>query len=242
VATLSPAGAGPSYLAAIRDSCIEIATRLSGLDEEIFPIVLGGDHSVAMGTVPGAARGGVTGLVWVDAHADMNTPATTPSGNVHGMPLAQLLGDAADSFPGFPGSGRPVREEHVAIIGLRSVDAAERARLGNSRVLALTMKDIDRQGISAVAAKVIERLGGLGRVHVSFDADALDPRFAPGVGTPVPGGLTYREAHLLMELLSDAGIVTSLELVEVNPILDVANETARLMVELAASLLGRRII
>ena len=242
VETLSLDAAGPSYLAAIRNSCVEIAARLARLDADVFPIVLGGDHSVAMGTVPGAARGRVTGVIWVDAHADLNTPATTPSGNVHGMPLAQLLGDAAGSFTGFPGSDHPVLEEHVAIIGLRSVDPAERARLAGSGVLAMTMKDIDRQGISAVAAKVIERLEGLDRVHVSFDADALDPRFAPGVGTPVAGGLTYREAHLLMELLSDAGIVTSLELVEVNPILDVANETARLMVELAASLLGRRII
>lgn len=242
VETLPARQAGPSYLSAIRDSCLETAGRLAALDPEIFPIVLGGDHSIAMGAVPGAARGGRTGLIWVDAHADMNTPATTTSGNVHGMPLAQLLGDAADWFTDFPSSDLPVREEQVAIIGLRSVDLAERDRLRDSRILTLTMKDVDRQGISGIAARVIERFEGLERVHVSFDADVLDPRVAPGVGTPVAGGLTYREAHLLMELLSDSGLITSLELVEVNPILDVANGTAALMVELAASLLGKRII
>jgi len=242
VETLPASQAGPSYLSAIRDSCLEIAVRLAELEREVFPIVLGGDHSIAMGAVPGAARGERTGLIWVDAHADMNTPVTTTSGNVHGMPLAQLLGDAANWFTDFPASGRPLREDQIAIIGLRSVDPAERERLRDSGILTLTMKDVDRQGISRAATRVIERLEGLDRVHVSFDADVLDPRVAPGVGTPVVGGLTYREAHLLMELLSDAGLVTSLELVEVNPILDVANETATLMVGLAASLLGKRII
>ncbi|HRP47891.1 MAG TPA: arginase, partial [Trueperaceae bacterium] len=169
-------------------------------------------------------------------------PATSPTGNVHGMPVAHLLGLGDDRFTSIWGGGAVVRPEHVVYLGLRSVDAGERALIEELGITAYTMKDVDLRGVAYLAAAAIEQLGGLERLHVSFDADSLDPTIAPGVGTPVAGGLTYREAHLLMELLADSGRVTSLDLVEVNPIVDQGNETAAIMVEMAASLLGKRII
>lgn len=233
---------GLAYIEAIRVACAEVARLLAVIDPEAFPIILGGDHSVSIGSVAGVARGVRTGVVWVDAHTDFNTPDTSPSGNVHGMPLACLCGKGDLRLLDVVGGKAPVRPEDVVIIGARSVDAGERRLLGELGVTVYTMKDVDRLGMSRIAEETIERLRGLPRVHVSFDADALDPEVAPGVGTPVPGGLTYREAHLLMELLADAGIVTSLDLVEVNPILDRGNRTSEMMVELGASLLGRSII
>lgn len=232
---------GATYADPIRAACVEAARILAVIDPGAFPVVLGGDHSVAIGSVPGVACGQRVGVVWVDAHTDFNTPASSPSGNVHGMPLAVLCGHGDGRLCGVVGGAR-VRPEDVVVIGARSVDPGERELLRELGVTVYTMKEVDRLGVSRIADEAVERLRCLPRVHVSFDADALDPEVAPGVGTPVPGGLTYREAHLLMELLADAAIVTSLDLVEVNPILDRENRTARMMVELATSLLGRSII
>lgn len=233
----SAAGGGLVYVDAIRAACKATTRMLEAVDPGAFPIVLGGDHSISIGSVPGAARGRRVGVIWVDAHTDLNTPDTSPSGSVHGMPLAALcgLGDARLA-------ARVVQPEDVVIIGARSVDPGERELIRTLGVKVYTMKDVDRLGMARIAEEAIERLRGLPLLHVSFDADALDPEVAQGVGTPVPGGLTYREAHLLMELLADASVVTSLDLVEVNPILDQKNRTAKMLVELAASLLGRSII
>jgi arginase len=233
---------GLHYLGAIAAACAETYRRLKALPDEVFPVVLGGDHSISMGTVAGVAELGRTGVLWIDAHTDVNVPQTSPSGNIHGMPLAHLLGAGDPRLQGIWGGGTVLRPEDVILIGLRSVDEAERDFIRSRGIHTLTMKDIDCRGIASVAEEAVERLAHLERVHVSFDADVLDPTVAPGVGTPVPGGLSYREAHLLMELLADAGLVTSLDLVEVNPILDNRNTTARIMVEMAASLLGKTIL
>lgn len=205
-------------------------------------VFLGGDHSISVGTISGQARGDRLGVVWVDAHADYNTPDTSPSGNVHGMPLAALVGDGPPELVDFGHPGPKLDPALVALVGLRDVDVEERRRLQAGRLNIFTMRDIDERGMAAVAHSLIERLADADRIHVSLDLDSLDPDIAPGVGTPVPGGLTYREAHLLMEILCDTGRVTSLDLVEINPILDRGNDTARLAVELAASLLGQRIL
>ncbi len=232
---------GMVYLEPIRHACEEAIQRLSALPAESIPIVLGGDHSIALGSVTGAARGERTGLIWVDAHGDFNTPETSPTGNIHGMPLAALCGLGDPRLVDIGRVGAKVRYEDVVLIGIRDLDPDEREELRRRGMAVFTMKEIDQQGMPRIAEQALARLRALPRVHVSLDADALDPEEAPGVGTPVRGGLTYREAHLLMELLSDAGVVTSLDLVEVNPILDRENETAQTLVELAASLLGKRI-
>jgi arginase len=234
-------GGGLGYLDEIRKACEATARRLAELPPEVFPIVLGGDHSIAVGSVVGCARGERSGVVWVDAHGDFNTPGTSPSGNVHGMPLAALCGLGDPRMAGIGGRTPAIRPEDVVLIGIRDLDPQERALMQEAGVNVFTMKEIDRLGLPAIAEQTFERLTGLARVHVSFDADVLDPEIAPGVGTPVPGGLTYREAHLLMELFADWGRVTSLDLVEVNPVLDLANRTANTLVGLAASLLGKKI-
>ncbi len=233
------------HLGEIRSVCSRVAERAEAVvSEGLFPIFLGGDHSIAIGTVAGvaAASGGRTGVIWVDAHADFNLPETSPSGNIHGMPLAALTGHGHPDLVNIGGSGASVRAEDVVIIGLRSVDLKERELLREAGVHAYTMKEIDVHGLAVVVRRALRDLSHLDRVHVSFDLDVVDPDAAPGVGTPVRGGLTYREAHLLMELINEANIVTSLDIVEVNPILDTRNGTAELAVELVASLMGRRII
>jgi arginase len=207
------------------------------LPEEVFPIVLGGDHSLAMGSVSGVARGRV-GVIWVDAHADFNTPETSPSGNIHGMPLAVLCGLG---HPRLTEVFQAVDPKDVVLIGVRSVDPGEARLLKEMGVRVYTMHEVDRLGIAPIAEEALSYLEGL-PLHVSLDADVLDPTLAPGVGTPVPGGLSYREAHLLMEILALSGRVRSLDLVEVNPILDEKNRTALMMVGLALSLLGKRIL
>jgi arginase len=234
-------GGGMVYLEAIRAACVEAVGRLLELEQGIFPIVLGGDHSIAMGSVTGCSRKERTGVIWVDAHGDFNTPETSPSGNIHGMPLAALcgLGDERLVDLGWPGA--KIRPEDVVLIGVRDLDEEEKRLMREARVTVYTMKEVDRMGIPRIAEEALSRLSGLSRVHVSFDADVLDPEIAPGVGTPVLGGLTYREAHLLMELFADSGKITSLDMVEVNPILDRENLTANTLVGLAASLLGKKI-
>lgn len=241
-------------LGAVRDVCREVSGRVREMVAGgRFPVVLGGDHSISIGTVSGVASANLdagerTGVIWLDAHADFNTPNTSPSGNIHGMPLATLAGRGHPELVGIGGdagnggSGPSVRAEDVVLIGLRSVDGEEQRLLKEAGAKAYTMKEIDAYGVARVLRKAIEDLSHLGRVHLSFDLDALDPEIAPGVGTPVRGGLSYREAHLVMEMLNEAEVVTSLDVVEINPILDSKNTTAELAVELVASLMGRRII
>jgi arginase len=231
-------------LTAVRDVCEEVAVRAEAMiSEDLFPIFLGGDHSISIGTVSGVARSfGRTGVIWLDAHADFNIPETSPSGNIHGMPLSVLTGRGYPELVSIGGEGASVRTEDVVILGLRSVDVKERGLLLEAGVRVYTMKEIDAYGIASVVRRALRDLSHLDRIHLSVDLDVVDPVVAPGVGTPVRGGLTYREAHLVMELINEAGIVTSLDVVEINPILDDRNGTAELAVELVASLMGRQII
>ncbi|MEM6431750.1 MAG: arginase [Deinococcota bacterium] len=233
---------GLHYVGSIASSCLRTYDVLRTLPWDVFPLVLGGDHSMSMGTVAGVAGRGRTGVLWIDAHADANTPTTSPSGNVHGMPLAHLLGYGDPRLLSIWGGQAVVRPEDIVYIGLRSIDQDERAFIRKHKLRAYTMKEIDKLGMARVTEEAIAQLSHVERLHVSFDADALDPSVAPGVGTPVAGGLSYREAHLLMEMLAEANVVTSLDLVEVNPILDTGNSTATIMVEMAASLLGKTIL
>jgi arginase len=230
------------YLEAILRSCGQIAARVAkAVGEGYLPLVLGGDHSVAMGTLGGMAQAhGAGAVLWVDAHADMNRPATSPSGNVHGMPLAEALGAAGKEFASRSWPSPSV--ERAAIVGARSIDAGERLLIAELGVRVFTMSDIDRHGIERAMREALAFLQGAAFLHASVDLDAVDPMFAPGVGTRVQGGLSYREAHLALELLAESELMDSLELVEVNPILDEENRTASLAVELAASALGARIL
>jgi arginase len=232
------------HLAAVRDVCEAVAEQAEAMiSGGYFPIFLGGDHSIAIGTVSGVAKNFErTGVIWLDAHADFNTPQTSPSGNIHGMPLAVLTGSGHPDLVAIGGEGASVRTEDVVLIGLRSVDLEERRLLREAGIRAYTMKEVDAYGIASVVRRALRALSHLDRVHVSFDLDVADPDVAPGVGTPVRGGLTYREAHLVMELINEAEIATSLDVVEVNPILDDRNGTATVAVELVASMMGRRII
>ena len=213
-----------------------------------LPLVLGGDHSLAAGSVAATSafvrdRGTSFGLIWVDAHGDMNTPTSTGSGNVHGMPLAALLGPEPVELATLGGVGPAIDPEHVVLIGVRNLDDKEKQRVRDSRIHVFTMKDIDRSGIAAVMEHAIALAGaGTEGLHVSFDLDVCDPGIAPGVGTPVKGGLDYREAHMVMEMLADSGRVLALDMVEVNPTLDVRNSTAELGTELVLSALGMKIL
>ncbi len=222
-------------------------TRQS-LADGALPIVIGGDHSVAAGSVGASADfavegGGQLGVLWIDAHGDMNTPATTSSGNVHGMPLAALVGTEPAELAGIGLRSPKVKAEHVVLIGIRNLDEAEKAQIRAAKVHVFTMKDIDQHGIAVVMKRALDlATAGTTGLHVSFDLDACDPAIAPGVGTPVKGGLSYREAHMVMEMIADSGKMTALDLVEVNPILDTQNQTARLAVELALSALGMGIL
>ncbi|MGH7510263.1 MAG: arginase [Gemmatimonadales bacterium] len=213
-----------------------------------FPLVLGGDHSIAAGTVSGIAafarrQGKKLGLLWVDAHGDINTPETSPSGNIHGMPLAALLGYGAGELIGVGGGFPKVAPENVALVGIRSLDPGEKRRLKETGVQVHTMADIDQHGVHEIMQMALAWVTrGTDYLHVSFDLDAVDPMLAPGVGTPVKGGLDYRESHLIMELIAAAGVMTSLELVEVNPILDQGNTSAAFAVELIQSAFGKKIM
>ncbi len=207
-----------------------------------FAVFLGGDHSISIGSIAAAAQRGPVGVVWIDAHSDFNTPQTSPSGNIHGMPVAALVGEGAPPLVEVGTTHPALKTSEIVQIGIRDLDAAERERLIRSGIHVFTMRHVDELGMAVVARQALDRLRHLPRIHVSLDMDSLDPAEAPGVGTPVPGGLTYREAHLLMEILGDSGRVTSLDIVEINPILDEMNKTAELAVELAASLLGQRIL
>lgn len=206
---------------------------------------LGGDHSLSLGSVAAAVRHRPeAGLLWLDAHGDFNTPETTPSGNVHGMVLACLVGAGPASLVRVGGFSPKVQPARVALVGVRHLDLGERELLRTSGLAVFTMKDVDRYGLGEVMLRALEvaSSGGTRPVHLSLDLDVVDPVHAPGVGTPCPGGLSYREAHLAMELAADSGVLASVDVVEVNPILDVHNQTARLATELVASALGRRIL
>lgn len=232
----------------------EVATVCERLEADVaeaveageFPLVLGGDHSIAIGTARGLHRCDSLGVLWFDAHGDFNTPATSPSGNIHGMSLAAILGNGGFADAGWAAASN-VAEENVAMVGLRNLDDEEREAIRRSDVTAYTMSDIDERGVTDVVADAIDAAAdGADGIYVSIDMDWLEPTEAPGVGTPVRGGVSYREAHAAMELLhrriTQAGTLRGLELVEVNPILDEHNRTAELAVELAASALGKQIL
>ncbi len=235
------------FLRETADACERLADKVAGaIEDDAFPLVLGGDHSIAMGTLGGAARDAEIGAIWFDAHSDFNTPKTSPSGNVHGMPLAGAL--AVDDFANTDWANVPgLRAENVVLVGLRSVDGTETDAIEESGVTTYTMSDIDEFGISEIVDEALDiATDGVDGIHVSFDMDWLDPKEAPGVGTPVRGGASYREAHSALETVAtrdrEENILRSLEFVEVNPILDEHNETAELSTELAASALGKRIL
>jgi arginase len=230
------------------DEILDLCDRLSGLVADAagrgaLPLVLGGDHSVALGSLVGMAKArGAGGVVWIDAHGDLNTPATSPSGNVHGMVLAAALGLAGDAFrrDGWPIPA--VESGKLALVGVRSLDDGERALLREIDAKVFTMSEVDRIGVEPCMREALAHAAGAGFLHVSLDMDVVDPEYAPGVGTPVRGGLSYREAHLALETVAEFGLVDSMDVVEVNPILDRENATGQLAVELVASALGARIL
>ncbi len=237
-------GGGLRHLASVSQVNRRLAERCAAVVAAGgIPLTLGGDHSVAAGSVAGVRSAAGMGLLWIDAHADFNTPATSPSSNLHGMPLGALLGGEPAALAPYLGEARLAAED-VVIIGLRSVDRQERELLRQKKVKIFTMREIDERGIAAVMRQVLDHFTwrNLDRLHVSFDPDSLDPTIAPGVGTPVPGGFSYREAHLIMEMLADDSRVGSVDIVEINPILDDRNHTADICVELVASLLGQSIL
>jgi arginase len=247
--SLPPGPQNAKYLPQIAKSCRRLAEMVErAVAEGKTPVVLGGDHSVAVGTVSGISRHfrrrkQKIGLIWIDAHADMNTPESSPSGNVHGMPLACLVGLGPRELTHLYGYAPKVEPARVALVGVRNVDQLERPHIRNSGVRAFTMRDIDERGLRAVMQDAIQIVtDGTAGFHLSFDMDVVDPQFAPGVGTPVRGGITYREAHLAMEIINDSGRMVSMETVEVNPVIDEVNRTAELAVELILSALGKRIL
>lgn len=235
------------------DEVIKTSHTLAEIVEEVldngkFPLCIGGDHSMALGTISGIAahcrkENKSFGVIWIDAHADMNTHETTPSGNIHGMPLAALMGLGHESLVNFYGFAPKVKPENCALIGIRSVDPEERFNIKKLNPTVYTMSDIDKLGIHRIISKVLKQFRKqVDHIHVSFDVDSVDPSVAPGVGTPVKGGLSYREAHLLMETIAECGCMSSLEVVEVNPVLDIQNSTAVFAAELIASSMGQRIL
>jgi arginase len=233
------------YLREIKETCERVAGLVAGAVEDGYlPLVLGGDHSVALGTLGGLARahGRPGGVLWLDAHGDLNRPETSPSGNVHGMPLAAAMGLAGPEFESDVYPLPAVDPGRVALVGVRSLDQGERELLAGIDARVFTMSELDRVGVERAMREALDHAAGDGFVHVSLDMDVVDPDVAPGVGTPVRGGLSYREAHLAMELVAESGLAGSLEVVEVNPILDRENQTAKLAVELVASALGARIL
>ena len=246
VERLSQGDPSARYWDSIKHTCEELAREVAAVvAAEEIPLVLGGDHAIAIGTLGGLARahGAPGGVIWIDAHSDINTPSSSPSGNVHGMPLAVTLGLTDD--PRFTSDAWPVPSvlaEHTVLVGVRSIDVGERDHLRRTGVTVFTMSDVDRHGMHHIMEHAVRVASGGAFMHVSFDMDVVDPDQAPGVGTPVRGGITYREAHLAMEVLADRDLVTSMEIVEVNPVLDVHNATANLAVELACSAFGKRIL
>lgn len=212
------------------------------IEENCKPVFLGGDHSISIGTIGGVSHHSTVGVIWIDAHGDFNTPSTSTSGNVHGMALSVLTGQGLPELVNIGRNGAKVKPGNVVLIGVRELDQNERENLKKSGIAVYTMREIDEEGMNVIARKALMRLNHLSRIHVSLDIDSLDPIAVPGVGTPVSGGLTYREAHLLMEVISDSGLVCSMDIVEINPIIDHCNQTAKTAVDLAVSLFGKRIL
>ena len=247
--TRRPVDERKRFVLEIAGVCRDLYARVTAsLDAGALPVVVGGDHSLAAGSVAATSDWlrqttyHPLGLIWVDAHGDMNTPATTTTGNVHGMPLAALLGHPPEELSSI-GSSPSILPEHAVLVGVRNLDEREKEEIRRAGVHVFTIGDIDRHGMAVVAERAIALASkGTAGIHVSVDLDACDPTYAPGVGTPVRGGLSYREAHLLMELVADSRQLVALDLVEVNPTLDVRNATAELAVELALSALGKRIL
>jgi arginase len=240
---------GARFLGAIADVAVRVADETeAALRSGKFPLLLGGDHSLAAGSIAGAARfhaktGGRIGVIWIDAHGDLHTPGSSRSGNVHGMPLAHVLGHGDSAFSHIAGGAPAVAAENVALVGVRDLDAPEREHAIAWKLRVLTMRAIDERGIRSVMQEAITVASeGTAGIWASFDVDSLSPEAAPGVGTPVPGGMTAREAHLAMEMLADTGNVVGMDVVEVNPVLDERNRTAELATELILSALGKRII
>jgi arginase len=247
--TLSAASVQAKHMEEIRSICNTLADEVTtALKAERIPIVLGGDHSIAMGTIAGVSRyyrerKEKMGLVWVDAHADLNTHETSPTGNIHGMPLSVVLGHGNTALTGIAGFSPKVAPENVALVGIRTLDGMEKEICKQSGIRYFTMREIDERGMHAVMKEAIAVASrNTGGVHLSFDIDGIDPLYAPGVSTPVTGGISYREAHLALEMLADTGILRSMEFVELNPMTDLAHKTAQLTVELIQSALGKSIV
>ena len=237
---------GLKNLDEVTSACTELAERVAELTKtEQFPLIFGGDHSMAIGTLAGLAdKYSNLGVIWYDAHADMNTEDTSPSGNIHGMPLAVSLGIGHDGLVNLYTSGQKIKPQNVVIIGARSVDPGERELIKELGIKVFTMHEIDRDGMTAVVNQALDYLTerNIDGLHLSLDLDGLDPLYTPGVGTPVPGGMSYRESHLAMEMIHDSGLLTSAEFVEVNPILDDKNATADVAVGLMGSLFGEKLL
>ena len=232
-----------SYLAAIAKVCrSSYHVARSAVENGLVPVFIGGDHSLAIGTIGGITAYEPAGVIYLDAHGDFNTPETSPSGNIHGMVLAHLLGDGYGRLVNLGRKGPKLLAEDVVLMGVRDLDPKERLRLKERGIGVFTMRDIDERGMGTVARQALDMLGHHRRLHVSLDADVLDPMETPGVGTPSPGGITYREAQLLMEIIADNGRLCSLDIVEINPVLDSRNHSAVVVAELAASLFGKRIL
>jgi arginase len=246
--TKTPGNPKAKYLTEISAACRKLykIARVS-VKDGYTPLVLGGDHSLAVGSIAAVAdemakQGRQLGVLWIDAHGDMNTPDTTETGNVHGMPLASVIGLGADELVRIGDRVPIVPADHVALIGVRSLDMAERRQVRASGLRVYTMRQIDEQGIASVMKDILTKFTDVTDLHVSFDMDSLDPTLAPGIGTPAFGGLRYREAHLALEMIADTGLLRSMDLVEVNPILDVRNQTAQMAVEFICSAFGQRIL
>lgn len=241
--SLDAAGAGLRHLPEVVSACQAIYAEAQKCDAgAALPLFLGGDHSISIGTVAGMSCNGPLGLLWVDAHGDFNTPDISPSGNIHGMPVAALIGRGQPELVNLGHPGPKLRPHDIVMIGIRDLDPEERLALANSGITIYTMRDVDELGMATVARRALARLGHLPRIHLSLDMDSIEPGVAPGVGTPVPGGLTFREAHLLMEIVGESHKIAALDVVEINPILDHGNRTAELAVELITSALGKRIL
>jgi len=238
-----PESGGMAYLPAVVQACeVMYEEGQKAVADGVIPLFIGGDHSIAVGTVGGVTHHAPSGLLWIDAHSDFNTPESSPSGNIHGMPLAALMGLGHPELVNLGRPGPKLKAADVILIGARALDLEERRSLKENRIGVYTMREIDERGIAEVVREGLTRLKHLQRLHVSLDMDSLDPTDAPGVGTPVPGGISYREAHLVMEILADTGCITSIDVVEINPILDERNRTAEVAAELMASLLGKAIL
>lgn len=247
--TLAVGQSRAKFLGTIETIALELCEKVqASLQESVFPVVIGGDHAMAIGTVAGVSKFFKSkdkriGLIWIDAHADINTPETSPSGNIHGMPLAVILGMGLPELTCIGGAGAKLSPEHVHLIGIRSVDKEEKTMLKKMGVNFYTMTDIDKRGIQEIISKAAAQLvKSVDAIHISLDLDGLDPDIAPGVATPVKGGLDYREAHLIMETIAETGKLASMEIAENNPILDIRNRTAETAVELIQSALGKKIV